>query len=117
MIKLKDILDISKALVCIMESIFPVIQVDTKFDASEKFSKNFSENSSAHKEPSPYLHFVILVPSFLHLVYIKTYHAKPNYSMIGSKCIFYLSKTKGIKLSRTNFIIFTGTAFPACFLI
>lgn len=34
MIKLKDILDISKAHVSIMESIFPVIQVDTKFDAS-----------------------------------------------------------------------------------
>ena len=43
MIKLKDILDISKAHVSIMASIFPVIQVDTKFDASEKFSKNFLE--------------------------------------------------------------------------
>lgn len=43
MIKLKDILDTAKAHVSIMENTFPVIQIDTKFDASEKFSKNFLE--------------------------------------------------------------------------
>lgn len=41
MIKLKDILDTAKAHVSIMENTFPVIQIDTKFDASESSQKIF----------------------------------------------------------------------------